>query len=506
MPEAREEPLQAAAFRPQDVEADPATPETVRRPAWLLPGIGVLVVTAILVFGLLPLLFAPDDPAAVSPPPAAQSAEGNLAAPGASATSPSERSPFAEAQEQKLRKAAQDALQTVLEIQQILVDFGVESWAPDAYASALEAAQAGDLAYRERRFTEAAMAYQEAGTQLAALEDSIPERAARALGEVRAAIEAGDTAQAVQQKSLLDLLRPGDPELDRLAGRIEAIPAVSAALDTARGEAAAGQTRAAVNAAEDALAADPDHQRAAAELARYREADATARFRSAMSAGYAALEQEAFDKADEAFRRAAAIRPGAAEPGAGQQELAAARTAAELRKLATDGAAQETAEAWDEAVATYQQALTVDSTLVYARDGLSRAEPRAALAKGIRDILNDRDRLVDPRALRAAEDVLAEAAAIQPKGPVLTAEVAELTALLDWARTPVSVSLSSDNLTDVTVLRVQRLGSFSSSTLSLRPGRYTALGVRNGYRDVRIDFDVKPGAASRVDVRCEEAI
>ena len=69
MPESREEPLQAAAFRPQDAEADPVTLEADRRPAWLLPGIGVLAVTAILVFGVLPLLFAPDDPPPGRNPP-----------------------------------------------------------------------------------------------------------------------------------------------------------------------------------------------------------------------------------------------------------------------------------------------------------------------------------------------------------------------------------------------------------------------------------------------------
>lgn len=77
---------------------------------------------------------------------------------------------------------------------------------------------------------------------------------------------------------------------------------------------------------------------------------------------------------------------------------------------------------------------------------------------------------------------------------------------LSYAETPVRVELLSDGLTDVTLLRFERLGAFTSKTLTLRPGQYTALGVRTGYRDVRIDFELKPNGTEQVMVRCEEAI
>ena len=42
--------------------------------------------------------------------------------------------------------------------------------------------------------------------------------------------------------------------------------------------------------------------------------------------------------------------------------------------------------------------------------------------------------------------------------------------------------------------------------LLLRPGVYTAVGIRNGYRDVRIKFEVRPDQANTVAVRCVETI
>ena len=47
---------------------------------------------------------------------------------------------------------------------------------------------------------------------------------------------------------------------------------------------------------------------------------------------------------------------------------------------------------------------------------------------------------------------------------------------------------------------------YQQQILTLRPGTYTAVGMRNGFRDVRIQFEVKPGQLNAVDVRCIEAI
>jgi hypothetical protein len=69
------------------------------------------------------------------------------------------------------------------------------------------------------------------------------------------------------------------------------------------------------------------------------------------------------------------------------------------------------------------------------------------------------------------------------------------------------VSIVSDTLTDVTLNRIGRLGKFDRRVLEIRPGRYVAVGTRQGYRDVRIEFTVEPGKPlAPIQVRCEEAI
>ena len=80
-----------------------------------------------------------------------------------------------------------------------------------------------------------------------------------------------------------------------------------------------------------------------------------------------------------------------------------------------------------------------------------------------------------------------------PAGPRLGEQVEALEALLRLATTPLPVQLQSDEQTEVTLYRVGRLGQFLVKDVELRPGAYTAVGSRPGYRDVRRTFTVLPG-------------
>jgi len=92
-------------------------------------------------------------------------------------------------------------------------------------------------------------------------------------------------------------------------------------------------------------------------------------------------------------------------------------------------------------------------------------------------------------------------------GPRLVEQRDELSRLLKRAATPLTVQLLSDNVTDVSIYKVGKLGNFTATELALRPGTYVAVGSRPGYRDVRLEFRVAPEIDMQpVIVRCEERI
>ena len=164
-------------------------------------------------------------------------------------------------------------------------------------------------------------------------------------------------------------------------------------------------------------------------------------------------------------------------------------------------------ERWAEAAAKYTEVLQVDSNLQEAKQALARSQQRAKLSDDLDYGINNADRLNEDNIWQGASAVLARAQAVQNPGPVLTGQIQELGRLLEIARTPVTVRFESDNLTDVIVYKVGKLGKFSNTSLQLRPGVYVAVGSRDGFRDVRRQFRVAPdGNVAPVVLRCEDPI
>ena len=117
------------------------------------------------------------------------------------------------------------------------------------------------------------------------------------------------------------------------------------------------------------------------------------------------------------------------------------------------------------------------------------------------------DRLSEEKVLKEAEEALAAARGIEPTTQKLRRQMNQLQGAIRIATTPVRVLLVSDNLTNVVVYRVGRLGTFERRTLDLRPGTYTVVGTREGYRDVRRQLEVvAEGKSEPLTVRCEEEI
>ena len=171
------------------------------------------------------------------------------------------------------------------------------------------------------------------------------------------------------------------------------------------------------------------------------------------------------------------------------------------------GALLESREDWRGALAQYTAALAIDAHLTFALEGRERAEKRAALDEALDLHLKRPDRLSAPAVAREAEALLERARGAQPPGPALQARVVALEAALAMARTPVAVVIESDGLTELTLSRVGPLGTLTRRSLELTPGHYTLTGSRHGYRDVRRQFSVTPGApAPVVSLRCQEAL
>lgn len=227
----------------------------------------------------------------------------------------------------------------------------------------------------------------------------------------------------------------------------------------------------------------------------------------AMSMGLAALENRQWLAAQDAFARASRLQPDAPEVADG---LARAR-AGQRRESVADSLHRarefEQNEAWRNAEKMYSSVLAIDPESAPALDGRTRTQTRANLDEKFEFHLANPGRLSTESVFDDATSCLEEALETVPSGPRLEGQIARLEALLKIASKPVAVVLESDASTEVLVYRVGRLGTFTRRELSLKPGIYTVVGSRSGYRDVRLQLVVVPGSRPEtLIVRCTESL
>lgn len=234
-----------------------------------------------------------------------------------------------------------------------------------------------------------------------------------------------------------------------------------------------------------------------------------AEFTRAMSEGMAALNGQDFEKARVAFERARSLRPESREAVDAFTQADERIRLAAIAEHRERALALEDAEAWRKAEAEYDEALGIDATLLFAREGQARARERAELAEALAFHIAHPERLSDAAVLEEATRVLrkGESLTAPEAGPRHIEQLGKLESLIEAYSRTVVAEIRSDGLTEITVYRVGRLGSFDTRSLELRPGRYTVIGSRDGYRDVRRDLVIAPGETPEpLVVRCEEPI
>jgi hypothetical protein len=380
-------------------------------------------------------------------------------------------------------------------------------WATVVFAEARDAGAAAAQRYDVADYATAAQGWEDAAAKLAGLEKELPQALKTALKDGQSALTGGRTREAREAFGLALAIEPENAAakagIER-AGRLEqTFPIVDAALADER----AGRLSAAEQGFRKALAIDAAAPGAADGIARLGSRRAGESYAAAMSRGFADLAAGRNDSARAAFQQALALRPGSQEARDGLAALDQGQRAAALRLLETRARSAEADERWDEALAAWREAAALEASLESAREGIARSTPRAELQRRIEALNREPERLWDPAGRAEARTLIATAAATGNPRQRLAAAAGELERLAAAAQSPVRLRLESDGVTQVTIYRVGQYGSFSARDVELLPGRYTVVGTRNGYRDVRQEVVLPPGAAATpLVVRCEEPI
>ncbi len=406
-----------------------------------------------------------------------------------------------------LEERAEEALDRAMSLQEGLEERDVAVWGGDDWRRGVEFLGAGDRHLSAMEYAEADRNYRQAADRFESLEAMAPGLFRDAIRDGRQALADDDAAGATAAFRLAATIAPNSREAISGLERAEVLDRVVALLDSGAEVEGDGDFRRAEELYREAVTLDSLSFRAQESLARVQARISNDDFARAMSEGLAALENGEYATARAAFKRAAAVQPGSTQV-AGALVQVEQREKLDIILGHRDRAlAFEASESWHEAVVEYDAVLKIDATIRFAQEGRQRCATLASITDRIDFHLANPGRLSWDEVFDEATVLLEEAKAVSQPAAGLKRRINQLDRLLEVSATPVRVALESDDLTEVTVYRVGRLGKFTRRELVLRPGTYTVVGSRQGYRDVRRKLVVLAGIEpTPLMVRCEEPI
>jgi len=471
--------------------------------------LAVLFVIAIAVFGLLPgaVDAPPQEVLKTSEPAQASSSQPLASKPSTPQAEEPAPAPWQTAQIIRQKEDAEALIEQFVRLQMELEDSEVTRWGAESFQQAINLAQDGDGQFSQRDFLAAAASYEQGLALLQGLQEGVGAILENTLAEGTRALLDYDAVAARQAFELALVLEPNHPRASTGLARTEHLDKVAELARQAAQSEREGELEQARDYLAQARSLDGADQVVATSLQRISGMIRDGQFDTLMSRGYSSLDAGDAKAAVQYFDRAAKLRPNSSEVRDAVAQAESMRRLDRIAQLQTEAARLEDAEEWSKAAERYDTALSLDDSLVFAKDGAQRARERTELDSRMRSYIQQPERLQADAVYQAAGQVLQIARSIEPRTSILGQQIAALDQAMAQSRQVVQVRFESDNETQVILAKVGPLGVFTEKNLNLRPGTYVATGSRNGYRDVRKTFVVSPTSGNlSIQVRCEEKI
>ena len=405
------------------------------------------------------------------------------------------------------KEKAEENMTDLLSAKKALDGRGGADWGGDLYAKLIQLNQEADGLYMKKAYASASQKYLEALSIVNQLAGQSDEALRRVLEEGRLALIEGDGRRAQKKFTVALKLDPDNELAARSLERAKTLERVMRLVESGRGHEQRNDLSLALTDYREALRLDPQSKPALTAFNRVKAMIANDQFNQLMSSGFSALHTENYNAARTAFLKARSFKPNSMEVQDALAQVDQAVRLARIEALREKAIAAEKKEDWNQALASYQETLEIDNSVQFAVRGKDHAQNRIRIDNNLVFYIEKPHVLESDPHLVNAMGLLQEASKIEPKGPRLAGQISKLDHMVRIAKTPVRIILESDNLTEVAVYKVGRLGRFYTIDLNLRPGTYTVVGTRDGYKDVRRKMVVKAGEEGlRLSLKCEERI
>ena len=419
--------------------------------------------------------------------------------------------PFASSNLEKSKSQAEQSLSSYVEAYQALQKtINVEVLSLSELADAQNIALMGDELFLENDFAGASDSY------LTALEivENATDQANRILVELSDELEESIDSLAIEQANRLLAeaieLSAQTGSLETLSNRVKVLPDVAEALRDARNFELADRYSEALSVYRKIANLDPLTDGLDQFVARANQKRSEQLLKKDIGFGMSALANGNLDEAEKYFASAQLLSPENDTVLAGlryKNQLEESISLADRRKAAVSAI---TSEEWGEAIKLYRSVLDSHPFSTFAIEGIRDTFKLQELTDQLEIIVSRPEKLSDEELFAQATDILRLAERLldttdKERLPNFRSLTTQVKGLLNRYTSPVSVTLYSDDATEISISGVGSLGQFQQTTIELNVGEQTFRGIQNGCRDVYRTVIVEPGMQP-IDIRCEERI
>ncbi|WP_169544082.1 hypothetical protein [Sneathiella aquimaris] len=223
--------------------------------------------------------------------------------------------------------------------------------------------------------------------------------------------------------------------------------------------------------------------------------------------GHEAYENSNLAALKQTTRLAASLFPERAETKALEDKLLSLKRQTAFNNFLSDAQTSITDDNWEQALNAFKQAQTLNPDDQRVVAGITLSTQIAGHINALQSFNANPERLASKGVLQNAEKRLEQSTLFKSVSAKLKSQIAELDANIAAYNTPLSITVLSDGLTDVSVRGVGQVGIVSEYVIKLKPGTYRFEGKRKGYKTKSVSLTLLPNTSNiQVKVIADERI
>lgn len=390
-------------------------------------------------------------------------------------------------------------------------------WASQEFNEAVQMSKQAEQFKQQDNYQQAENYYQQATQIISKTVAEKEQRRDELLQQAEHFLQNDDLIQAKQLFESALLIEPENDRtkkgLSRLKTRIEVNQLYQLALEQKDDK----RMNKAISYLEQALLLERENKKTKEKLHELKEIQVQSTFNEIISFVLSAIDNNDLNKARNELAQAKKLKkndPAIKELENIINEKNRKLAISQLKKQADN---QEANEQWQKALNSYKKIIDYDPDTTGAKTNLQRVKNYINLNQLLDNIVLKPQRLQNEKVLEKSKNNLIiikveleqKRKLMHPieQTPKLLKKIALAEKIVNQASEKIILIIKSDNETDIVIYKVGKFGKLKEKKVILRPGQYTIVGSRPGYRDFRKKINISASDTSHtIDVQCQEKI